>query len=692
MASRIPTPALRGQEVGSVQSQFTPTPFQNLNPGVDVFGAGQGRALQEASAGLGAITTGLTEFAEGEDKLSLTKFETEVKQQQLSENARIGALVGQEQLDAADAAPAAFNQFVAEAQAKYDFRLPASNTAAETFSALSQSQFSAGAVTASAAGQAVVDKQVSASRLATAAGALSADPSQVVAFEGVVRSTVLDPDIGLAQSMGLDPSLINYSGDDPDKVAQSSVLKTMIAAQQAAGLSQVVDSLVAKNDFAGAVAFVDDNPQLGANTAGRIAAEAQVATFRQKVQAQQEFSATLRSATSSGKPPSLAALYGTIAAEPDVNKRTRLLAEYSVFSSAKTAALNETVREQGAAFMAELAAGTVTPEVLAKYPEYFMRNPQVALAIATGARQRAVTEARAETAEDSAHTNNGGAAVTLPGLSTQISVLFERDPIEARKLIEGGGLKKYLGREDWAAFKEKAENAKTAEAAALTKDQNTASSVMRKSLGYSSADATNFTTAHATRLNQAITAVRQAAIDAGRPVNPDDLRKAVAEQIVKVRTEDKFDLGTGARDTYDYQVAIDQAELDDGFDPYKAPLREGSRNDRAVALLFGKATDEVEAAREALDDADKEYTLNNIAAQFGVKTPPDLREAAAKEVAMDNMAVDAGYPSAFIRYVLRGTNRADTEKDNFAAAIQELQSGSVVGASTKDLLQRWANE
>ena len=107
MASRIPTPALRGQEVGSVQSQFTPTPFQNLNPGVDVFGAGQGRALEEASAGLGAITTGLTEFAEGEDKLSLTKFETEVKQQQLSENARIGALVGQEQLDAADAAPAA---------------------------------------------------------------------------------------------------------------------------------------------------------------------------------------------------------------------------------------------------------------------------------------------------------------------------------------------------------------------------------------------------------------------------------------------------------------------------------------------------------------------------------------------------------------------------------------------------------
>jgi hypothetical protein len=454
---------------------------------------------------------------------------------------------------------------------------------------------------------------------------------------------------------------------------------------------------VARGDYAGAIAFLDSNPALGVNTPGRTATEARVATVRQKVVGQQEFSelvrkqAAVNAVTVGGREPSLAQLHSLIAAEPDVNKRARLLAEFSVFSSAKTAALNETVREQGAAFTKELAAGTVTPETVAKYPEFFARNPQSALQIATGARQRAVTEARAETAEDRAHTGNGGGSTTLPGLATQISVLFERDPIEARKLIEGGGLKKYLGREDWAAFKKKAENAKTAEIAALAKDPNTASSVMRNFLGYSSADAKKFTTAHATRLNQAITVVRQAAIDAGRPVNPDDLRKAVAAQIVKVRTVDRFDLGTGTRDTYDYQVAIDQAKLDEGFDPYEALLGVGSRNDRAVALLFGKATDEVEAARQALDDADKEYTLNNIAAQFGVKTPPDLRDAAKKEVEMDNLAVDAGYPSAFIRYVLLGTNRKE-DTDNFSAAIRELQSGSVLGASTKDLLQRWANQ
>jgi hypothetical protein len=69
--ARIPTPALRGQEVGSVQSQFTPTPFQNLNPDADVFGAGQARAMKQASAGLDALSTGITKQAEEDDTLTL---------------------------------------------------------------------------------------------------------------------------------------------------------------------------------------------------------------------------------------------------------------------------------------------------------------------------------------------------------------------------------------------------------------------------------------------------------------------------------------------------------------------------------------------------------------------------------------------------------------------------------------------
>ena len=69
--ARIPTPAQRGQAVGSVQSQFTPTPFQNLNPDADVFGAGQARTMKQVSAGLDALSTGITKQAEEDDTLTL---------------------------------------------------------------------------------------------------------------------------------------------------------------------------------------------------------------------------------------------------------------------------------------------------------------------------------------------------------------------------------------------------------------------------------------------------------------------------------------------------------------------------------------------------------------------------------------------------------------------------------------------
>ena len=112
---------------------------------------------------------------------------------------------------------------------------------------------------------------------------------------------------------------------------------------------------------------------------------------------------------------------------------------------------------------------------------------------------------------------------------------------------------------------------------------------------------------------------------------------------------------------------------------------------RFVALLFGISAEEVERARRFLAGGDKEYTLNNIAAQLRVKTPPDLRDAARKKVEMNNLAVDAGYPSDFIGYVLRGTKREENAY-NFSAAIREVQSGSAAGVPTKDLLQEWANQ
>ena len=86
--ARIPTSALRGQEVGSVQSQFTPTPFQNLNPDADVFGAGQARSLASASKGLDAFAAGVQKIAEDDDATTLL----ETQNNNTVESSRISAI------------------------------------------------------------------------------------------------------------------------------------------------------------------------------------------------------------------------------------------------------------------------------------------------------------------------------------------------------------------------------------------------------------------------------------------------------------------------------------------------------------------------------------------------------------------------------------------------------------------------
>ena len=70
MASTIPTPAQRGQAVGTVESQFTATPFQNLNPSPEVFGDG-GKSMDRASAGLNSFGTFMKGKAEDDDASAL---------------------------------------------------------------------------------------------------------------------------------------------------------------------------------------------------------------------------------------------------------------------------------------------------------------------------------------------------------------------------------------------------------------------------------------------------------------------------------------------------------------------------------------------------------------------------------------------------------------------------------------------
>jgi len=75
--ARIPTPALPGQEVGSVRGRAVAQPFQNLQTSADMFGAAQGRALQQASEGLNNAATQLRDMAKQDDSNNLLKTQSE---------------------------------------------------------------------------------------------------------------------------------------------------------------------------------------------------------------------------------------------------------------------------------------------------------------------------------------------------------------------------------------------------------------------------------------------------------------------------------------------------------------------------------------------------------------------------------------------------------------------------------------
>ncbi|MGB1649379.1 MAG: hypothetical protein ACPHEP_00005, partial [Acidimicrobiales bacterium] len=297
--------------------------------------------------------------------------------------------------------------------------------------------------------------------------------------------------------------------------------------------------------------------------------------------------------------------------------------------------------------------------------------------------------AKAKTAEAATHISSGGAATNLPGLKRQMLTLFQSNPPQAAKIISSGKLKQYFDVDTYGEMLTLQNAAEKTISKLKTKNPTSANTVMRNFLGYSSEQVRAISKKHSVRLTEAVSRVEKAAIEAGKPVDPADVRKAVVETLIKVRTLDRPFYNIFQNDEYTLNAAIEQAKLDEGFDPYDALLSRNDGNTRAVALLFDKAPDQIKKARKEMDDADVEYTLNNLAKHLKVQTLPELRKAAETEQELNNLAVNAGLPPAFLSYVLRGLKRPPSDA---AAVVQELENtGKIAGQSKDYLLERWAS-
>jgi hypothetical protein len=451
----------------------------------------------------------------------------------------------------------------------------------------------------------------------------------------------------------------------------------------------IVTELLSKGKLDQASTLVENAAATGTGTKTLATMQAKILPFREKIQAGQEFSALRKSMVKpDGTDATLADMQLKISQETDPAKRARLASEFSIYSSAQTAVLNEKVRAQGEVLIQAILNEAVTPQVLAQVPDYLRVNPTLLRGLTTGAEQRKVAAAKAQTAEEQAHISSGGGASNLPGLERQMIILFQTNQPQALALIRSGKLKPYFDVDTYGDLTKQAAIAEAAISKREAKNPTTPTTIMRNYLGYTTAEARSATTKYGVRLTEAVSRVEKAAIAAGKPVDPADVRKAVVEALIKVRTVDRFVLDPRG-DVYTVSAAIEQSKLDEGFDPYAAVLSDKAGNTRAVALLFDKAPDQIVKAREEMSDAGTEYTLNNLAKHLRVQTLPELRKAAEAEQALNNLAVDAGLPPDFLNYVLRGLKRPPSDA---AAVVQELErTGKIGGQSKADLLKRWAS-
>ena len=685
--ARIPTPRLQGQEVGSVQLRGTATPFQSFQTSADMFGAAQGRQLSQAGEALGQAADTLMATARTDDKVDQQRMEAEVKEFTTERQNYINGLSGQEKLDALKTAQADFESGVANITGKYKMRLSSSNDITDIFVKNANTSFLNFVGQSAKQARDVVAQQTTTTGIAnavTSAAQATANPDPVArntAYNTALieaERLVKDPDIGLAKQAGNDPN-----STDPAVKARVDLLVRETKMQVIDGM---ITALLADGKFEQAVNLLDQPTMqsIGEGTKAYSALEAKVLPFREKVLGMKEFAA-LRASTvkPDGTEASLAEMQNAISLETDPLKRSRLTTEFSVYSSAKNAVLNEKVKQQGDILIQALTSPDgVTPEVMAQISDYLARNPQAALALATGRTQRTTAEQVARTAEAEAHISSGGGAGNLPGLEGYMLGMFNTNAPQATALVRGGALKQYFDVDTYNAMLQKAAVAEAALSKAQSKNPTNAATIMSTYFGYSRADATKLVSRHNTRFLSAVKRVEDAAIAAGKPVDPDAVRKAVAEVLVRVRTEDGF-----FKDEYDLSVAIDQSKLDAGFDPYDAVLQRKARNDRVVGFLFDRSEGEIKMARAALDDRDQEYTLNNLARYFNVQTLPELRDLAAKEQALEDLAIDAGLPPSFVEYLRRGVKRPPSET---AAIINELQSTGRLAGQTKDaLLKAW---
>ena len=703
MASTIPTPAQRGQAVGTVESQFTATPFQNLNPPADVFGDG-GKFAMAGAKGAADASVMLRESAEEDDKIALSNFQTDVKARQLTDTAYINSFVGKAQQDAATAKKAEFSSFISERRALDSFNYTDSKAAADDFSVLNESKFDAAVIAAYAQGSLVVNDQVNTAKLDVAAAQVAIDPTNVSVATAAINAALLDPSIGKVKTAGLNPTLINYSGTDPAKLAEKAAIERMVKEAEGALLNQVVDTLIANNRIPEALDFLTSNPSLGEGTVSRMQAQARAAPLQGSVEAGNTFRSIIKTSTeaNNGDQPTISEIREVVSSmyPNDPPKQAALNQQMNTYASGRRQARTDLVNSQASLYI-ELIQKNEDPYSLKNVKllsAFYESHPRLLLP----ERMQQVRKTQATTQAEAAWVKQGGAPISADGFYRILVGLSARSPTDFIKAIDSGNFKQFLDKgdyEDLLLTKAQAEaRIETAQNGGVKPP--TPGSVLNR-LGLALSIRQSTLRNHSSEIRNAIEEVKTKFLETGSRPPTEAYEKAVAGVLIKVRTAEPM-LGS---DTYTIRGALTAAELEPEFDEYTAELSDIRSNRKLLAVVLGQTDQSIAQLFESMEGP---INLNTLAKALSLPTLPDAAARLNERETAYEDAAEQGIPAEFMDFLIANLAKYKGFKDkkfSFRPSDKTESPATIVSPSElikafravppekqRQLLQTWGNQ
>lgn len=683
--ARVPQPALNAPTVGGSAAEAKNMPFLNLT--VPDLGGNLGRQISSAGQQMGNALSamGMNKIKQ-EDALKLRQLENEVTALENSYTTEIEGLDGQAKLDFLENSVDRYKEDLANITSKYSFGLRNNNDVSSVFSKQASNKFTIFALGERQKAFKAVAIETNKVGIANAVQSAVKNPEKLAdpAFIQKVINLVQAPDTGMA-------ALAGETGSTEESKNRIAALTQEIQMQV---VSAVVADQLAQGKLRSAVAIVEGAAAVGEGSKGYTQLQAQILPFQNRIRGMDEFAALVDSKTAKdGSPPTLSSILLAISEEPDPDKRDRLRAEYGVYSSARTAEVNQRIKEQEAIFVQALLGGQDIndPKFKAQINDYLTSNGNLALGIYSGAKMRGVTTEILETKEQQAYKNQGYGVDIIPGLTRTIKDQFRNDPAAAVAIMANPSIKRHLTLEDSETLADLARKTRSSIETAQNKVP-VASTYLKREFGFTNKEIEKkLPGASLEAIREAMLPFYKKAAQTGDTSQLDEMvRKAVAAKLVSIQTDPGLPFMIGrAFDAPSYDLAAEALIDNPDFKPYDAVLADTSDNRNVLSILFNKTPDAMKTVRDTLDDKDLPFTVNNISAELKQNPIADLQAVNGVKDQVYQLAIEAKYAPDFIEYLINGTKSTYTV-ENAAAIIKALEEeGTVGGIKYPQLLQQW---